>query len=108
MLEGRGHDGVRGGPVGEIGCDDVCCPAAGADLHLDDGALAYLQTRGFRHGPPEVLARIATGEMVDPDLYYFRVQMSFETASLRYGWLSTSIAVGSAADAVVYDAYLLT
>ena len=31
-------------------------------LRLDDGALAYLQTRGFRHGPPEVLARIGRGE----------------------------------------------
>lgn len=80
-------------------------------LRLDDGALAYLQTRGFRHGPPEVLARIAAGEPVDPDLYYFRVAMTFETASQRYCWLNSAIAVGSAlrlADAVVYDAYLIT
>jgi hypothetical protein len=57
------------------------------------------------------MARVAAGELVDPDLYYFRVQMSFETASLRYGWLNNSIAVGPAlrlADAVVYDAYRLT
>jgi hypothetical protein len=80
-------------------------------LRLDDGALAYLQTRGFRHGPPEVLARIARGEQVDPALYYFRVQMTFETASTSYNWLNRSIAVGSAlrlADAVIYDAYLVT
>lgn len=80
-------------------------------LRLDDDALAYLQTRGFRHGPPDVLARIAAGEPVDPDLYYFRVAMTFETASQRYGWLNSAIAVGSAlrlADAVVYDAYLIT
>ena len=80
-------------------------------LRLDDGALAYLQTRGFRHGPPEVLARIVRGEHVDPALYYFRVQMAFETASTTYGWLNRSIAVGSAlrlADAVIYDAYLVT
>jgi Protein of unknown function (DUF3237) len=80
-------------------------------LRLDDGALAYLQTRGFRHGPPEVLARIAAGEPVDPALYYFRVAMIFETASQRYGWLNSAIAVGSAlrlVDAVVYDAYLIT
>jgi hypothetical protein len=80
-------------------------------LRLDDGALAYLQTRGYRHGPPDVLARIAAGESVDPDLYYFRVAMTFETASQRYGWLNSAIAVGSAlrlADAVVYDAYLIT
>jgi Protein of unknown function (DUF3237) len=80
-------------------------------LRLDDGTLAYLRTRGFRHGPPEVLARIAAGEVVDPGLYYFRVQMTFETASTTHRWLTTSVAVGSAlrlADAVVYDAYLIT
>jgi hypothetical protein len=80
-------------------------------LRLDDGALAYLRTQGFRHGPPEVLARIAQGEVVDPALYYFRVQMLFETASTTYGWLNRTVAVGSAlrtADAVVYDAYRVT
>ena len=80
-------------------------------LRLDDGALAYLRTQGFRHGPAEVLARIAQGEIVDPALYYFRVQMLFETASVTYGWLKRTLAIGSAlrtADAVVYDAYRVT
>jgi Protein of unknown function (DUF3237) len=80
-------------------------------LELDDGALAYLRTQGFRHGPPDVLARIARGEIVDPTLYYFRVQMLFETASDTYAWLNRTVAIGSAlrtADAVVYDAYRVT
>lgn len=80
-------------------------------LRLDDGALAYLRTQGFRHGPPDVLARIAAGELVDPALYYFRVQMVFETSSPTYGWLNRTVAVGSAlrtAGAVVYDAYRVT
>ena len=80
-------------------------------LRLDDGALAYLRTQGFRHGPPEVLTRIVRGEIVDPALYYFRVQMLFETASATYGWLNRTVAIGSAlrtADAVVYDAYQVT
>jgi hypothetical protein len=80
-------------------------------LRLADGALAYLRTRGFRHGPPEVLARIADGELVDPSLYYFRVSMAFETASTDFAWLNRTLAVGSAlrrADAVVYDAYQVT
>jgi hypothetical protein len=80
-------------------------------LRLDDGTLAYLRTQGFRHGPPEVLTRIAQGEIVDPALYYFRVQMLFETASTTYGWLNRTVAIGSAmrtADAVVYDAYRVT
>jgi Protein of unknown function (DUF3237) len=79
-------------------------------LRLDDGALAYLQTRGFRHGPPEVLAAVAAGEPVDPHEYYFRVYMTFETASGTYDWLNRAMAIGSAmrlANAVIYDAYLV-
>ena len=77
-------------------------------LKLDDGALAYLRTQGFRHGPAEVIAALARGEDVDPARYYFRVTLQFETASERYGWLNHTIGLGSAirrADAVVYDAY---
>ena len=79
-------------------------------LRLDNGALVYLQTRGFRHGPPEVLAAVAAGEAVDPHEYFFRVYMTFETASSTYGWLNRAMAIGSAmrlANAVVYDAYLI-
>ena len=77
-------------------------------LRLADGALAYLQTQGFRHGPPEVIAALARGEDVDPAKYYFRVTLRFETASERFGWLNHIVAVGAAmrhARAVVYDAY---
>jgi hypothetical protein len=79
-------------------------------LRLDDGALAYLQTRGFRHGPAEVLAAVAAGEPVDPREYFFRVYLTFETASGTYGWLNRAMAIGSAmrqASAVIYDAYLI-
>jgi hypothetical protein len=79
-------------------------------LRLDDGALAYLQTRGFRHGPAEVLAAVAAGEPVDPHEYFFRVYLTFETASSAYGWLNRAMAIGSAmrlANAVIYDAYLI-
>jgi hypothetical protein len=77
-------------------------------LRLSDGALAYLQTQGFRHGPAEVIAELALGREVDPALYYFRVTLRFETASTTFAWLNRIVAVGSAmrrAQAVVYDAY---
>lgn len=48
--------------------------------------------------------------VVNPARYYFRMRMTFETASRTYRWLNRSIVVGSAmqlADAVVYDAYLV-
>jgi Protein of unknown function (DUF3237) len=33
---------------------------------LDDGAMIYIVNTGVRFGPPEVMARIARGEPVDP------------------------------------------
>jgi hypothetical protein len=79
-------------------------------LKTDDEALIYLRTRGFRHGPGEVLAEIAKGHPVDPTQYYFRVTMQFETSSSRYAWLNRMLAIGSAmrlGNAVVYDAYVV-
>lgn len=79
-------------------------------LRTDDDALVYLRTRGYRHGPAEVLARLAAGEDVDPAAYTFRLHLAFETASTAHGWLNRAVAVGSALrlpDAVVYDAYLV-
>jgi len=79
-------------------------------LKTSDGALIYLQTKGFRYGPPEVMAEVAKGNPVDPAKYTFRLTMSFETADPRYTWLNRAIGVGSAmrlGAAVVYDAYLL-
>jgi hypothetical protein len=79
-------------------------------LQADDDALIFLQTRGFRHGPPEVLAALAAGDDVDPTEYTFRIHLHFETSSVTYGWLNKAVAVGSAIrlpTAVVYDAYIV-
>jgi hypothetical protein len=79
-------------------------------LKLDDGSLAYLQTRGYRHGPADVVAELAKGATVDPAKYYFRAWLQFETSSSSYGWLNRTLAVGYAMRlerAVVYDAYAI-
>ena len=79
-------------------------------LRTDDETLLVLVTRGFRHGPPEVLAAIARGEAVDPDRYTFRVTAHFEAPEGPYEWLNRSVIVGSAmrsVDTVRYDAYLV-
>jgi hypothetical protein len=79
-------------------------------LKLDDGSLAYLQTKGYRHGPADVMAELAKGAKVDPAKYYFRVYLQFETSSSSYGWLNRTLAVGCAmrlGRAVVYDAYAI-
>lgn len=79
-------------------------------LQTDDGAYIYLQTKGFRHGPPDVLEKVARGEKVDPTEYYFRITMQFETSSLDYDYLNRHIGIASAmrlGNAVVYDSYLV-
>jgi hypothetical protein len=50
--------------------------------------------RGVRHGPPEVLDKIARGEVVDPTSYYFRISGLFETAAPKYDWINRIVAVG--------------
>lgn len=77
-------------------------------LRTDDGALIYVTNRGIRHGPPEVLARIAQGELVDPSLYYFRATPSFETGAANYLWLNDMIVLCSGVrtkEAVLLDFY---
>lgn len=79
-------------------------------LQTHDGALVSVATQGVRHGPPEVLQRIAAGELVDPAEYYFRVSIRYEVAEAQYGWLNRIVAVASAvrlANTVVYDAYVV-
>jgi Protein of unknown function (DUF3237) len=77
-------------------------------LKTDDGALIYIQTKGMRHGPAEVIAAIGKGEIVDPAKYYFRVNVTFETSASKYEWMNRTMAVGSAmrlGNAVVMDVY---
>ena len=70
-----------------------------ADIHArytiesDAGALVQVDSKGVRHGPPEVLARLAKGDDVDPGLYYFRTVMRFETAHASTFWLNRILAL---------------
>lgn len=47
-------------------------------LQLSEGPVE-VESRGLRSGPPEVLARLALGEAVDPAAYYFRTAVRFRT-----------------------------
>jgi hypothetical protein len=49
---------------------------------------------GIRSGPPEVLARLARKEAVDPSEYYFRIAPRFETGAAKYAWLNSILAIG--------------
>jgi hypothetical protein len=63
-------------------------------LETVDGALIEMTYAGIRAGAPEVLARLAKGEPVDPTDYYFRINPLFSTADPKYAWLNDVLAVG--------------
>lgn len=60
------------------------------------GAVIQVLSQGYRHGPPEVMARLARGEDVDPASYFFRTAMRFETGAKEFAWLNNTLAICSA------------
>lgn len=62
-------------------------------IETGDGALIYVSNRGVRHGPPEVIRKLAAGEPVDAALYYMRTTPWFETGDPRYAWLNRIVCV---------------
>ena len=63
-------------------------------VEVDTGGRIVVESKGLRHGPPEVLEKLARGETVDPALYYFRTAMRFETAEPALDWLNRVLAIG--------------
>jgi hypothetical protein len=80
-----------------IRADGVAELDARYTLETHDGALIYVRNRGYRHGPEEVLRRIAAGENVDPSQYYMRTTPLFETGDGRYAWLNRIVCVATGA-----------
>jgi hypothetical protein len=77
-------------------------------LETDDGATIYVENKGIRFGPVELLQKLKRGEPVDPKLIYFRTAPKFETGAEKYRWLMQHIFVASAAryaDRVVIDVH---
>lgn len=103
------------GRVLEGGSDWITVRADGAfllDVRLvleaDDGGRIGMTYRGLRHGPAEVLEKVARGEPVDPASYYFRTAIAFETGAARHDWMNRVIAVGTGhrtAAGPVYDVF---
>jgi hypothetical protein len=66
-------------------------------LETADGALIYVQNHGYRHGPEDIMRSLASGEDVDPALYYMRTTPLYETGDPRYAWLNRIICLASGA-----------
>ena len=77
-------------------------------FETDDGAIIYVENKGLRFGPVDLLQKLKRGEPVDPKLIYFRTVPKFETGHEKYRWLMESLFIGSAArhaDRVVIDVH---
>jgi Protein of unknown function (DUF3237) len=77
-------------------------------LETDDGDLIFMRYGGFRHGPKDVMDRLARGDAVEPTEYYFRITPLFETGSQKYMWLNRIITIGTGhrlANGPVYYVY---
>jgi Protein of unknown function (DUF3237) len=88
-FEGQGLLAGRRGVVLPGGADWQLLRADGV-LEVDaryllqdsaSGARVQVVSQGLRHGPPEVIAALVRGEMVDPARYYFRTTIRFEAAA---------------------------
>lgn len=88
--------------------DGVADIEARYTIESDGGGRVLVDSNGLRHGPPEVLERLARGEPADPALYYFRTAMRFETADPRLDWLNRIVGLARGARlarAVQLDVY---
>ncbi|MBR1271733.1 DUF3237 domain-containing protein [Bradyrhizobium sp. AUGA SZCCT0222] len=115
---------ILGGEVRGEGVNGKIC-AFGADFQIirpnelieleakyafetDDGATVYVENKGLRFGPVDLLQKLKRGEPVDPRLIYFRTVPKFETGHEKYRWLMENLFIGSAArhtDRVVIDVH---
>lgn len=63
-------------------------------LEAEDGTPIYMQNRGFRWGPPEVMQALREHKPVDTSLYYMRTCPKFDVPEGPHDWLSRHVFVG--------------
>ncbi|MBI5255007.1 MAG: DUF3237 domain-containing protein [Burkholderiales bacterium] len=85
---------VEGGVDWQLNrADGVLEIAAHYVIRADDGGLIEVQSDGLRHAPPEVMARLARGEAVPRELYFFRTVMRFTTGAPAWLHLNKVLAL---------------
>ena len=107
-LQGRIREGGIDWQIARA--DDVLEIDAHYVVEASDGALIEIRSQGVRHGPPEVMARLAAGEDVPADAYYFRTVVRFTTGATAWRHLNGLIAIARGrreAQRVLLDLYAL-
>ena len=62
-------------------------------IEADDGALIEVQSQGLRQAPAAVMARLAAGQPVGRDEYYFRTLVRFTTGAPQWLHLNKILAL---------------
>lgn len=99
-IRGPGFEGevLSGGADWQaVGVDDgLAVIYARSTLRHADGTVVSMINEGVRRGPAEVMARLASGDRVDPASYYFRTSPRFEAPPGPHRWLAehTFVCVG--------------
>ena len=91
----RGHILPGGGDWLLLRSDGVLELDLRITLETEDHALIFMTFQGLRHGPPDVIAALGRGEVVDPATYYFRTLPRFETSAAQYAFLNRIVSVGA-------------
>ena len=66
-------------------------------IKTDDGALVEIVNQGARHGPPDVMARLAAGHPIAPEQYSMLSTARLESGHPDYRWLNRMVFVGTGA-----------
>lgn len=80
---------------------------------MEDGARLFVTNAAYRTGAVEDIQALVRGEVVPPERIYFRCAPHFEVADTdeaAWGWLSTSIVIGSGQrepDRVIIDLWVV-
>ena len=64
-------------------------------METDAGDRIYVQNQALRTATPQVSARLARGEPVDPADVYFRCVPRFEVASRSLAWMTERVFLGA-------------
>lgn len=80
-----------GGDAQAIGPDGLTEVHALYSLRADDGTIIAVDNRGIRVASPDVSERLARGEPVSPQDYYFRTTPRFTVADGAHGWLRRTL-----------------
>jgi hypothetical protein len=103
---------VEGGVDWQINrSDGVLDISAHYVIRADDGGLIEVASEGMRHGPAAVMERLARGESVPRDAYFFRTLIRFHTGAASWLHLNKTMALACGqreARRVVLDFYRIT